>query len=59
MPDYAERARRIAQIPGVTRAAPLVRGQVMAIGGMFVLMCFLLAGMLCLWRLLQYLKRVD
>ena len=30
MPDYAERAARIAQIPGVTRAAPLVRGQVMA-----------------------------
>ncbi|MEL6609973.1 MAG: lipoprotein-releasing ABC transporter permease subunit [Pseudomonadota bacterium] len=30
LPDYAETAARIAAIPGVTRAAPLVRGQVMA-----------------------------
>lgn len=30
MPDFAEIATRIAAIPGVTRAAPLVRGQVMA-----------------------------
>lgn len=28
--DYAEMAARIAAVPGVTRAAPLVRGQVMA-----------------------------
>ncbi|WP_187429227.1 Lipoprotein-releasing system transmembrane protein LolE [Roseobacter fucihabitans] len=28
--DYAELAQRIATVPGVTRAAPLVRGQVMA-----------------------------
>ena len=30
MPDYEARAARIAQVPGVTRAAPLIRGQVMA-----------------------------
>ncbi|MFN3936954.1 MAG: lipoprotein-releasing ABC transporter permease subunit [Gemmobacter sp.] len=30
IPDYAAMAERIAAIPGVTRAAPLVRGQVMA-----------------------------
>lgn len=30
IPDYAEMAARIAALPGVTRAAPLVRGQVMA-----------------------------
>ncbi|MEM1076833.1 MAG: lipoprotein-releasing ABC transporter permease subunit [Pseudomonadota bacterium] len=30
MPDYAEVAERVAAIPGVTRVAPLVRGQVMA-----------------------------
>ncbi len=29
MPDFAERAEAIRAIPGVTRAAPLVRGQVM------------------------------
>lgn len=28
--DYAELAQRIGEVPGVTRAAPLVRGQVMA-----------------------------
>ena len=28
--DYAERAARIAEVPGVTRVAPLVRGQAMA-----------------------------
>jgi lipoprotein-releasing system permease protein len=28
--DYADKAARIATVPGVTRAAPLVRGQVMA-----------------------------
>ena len=30
IPDYAEWAERVAQVPGVTRVAPLVRGQVMA-----------------------------
>ena len=30
MPDYAEVAARVAAVPGVTRVAPLVRGQVMA-----------------------------
>ncbi|TMM50898.1 lipoprotein-releasing ABC transporter permease subunit [Sulfitobacter sabulilitoris] len=30
IPDYAEMAARVAQVPGVTRVAPLVRGQVMA-----------------------------
>ncbi len=30
IPDYRERVAAIAKIPGVTRAAPLVRGQVMA-----------------------------
>ncbi|SOC12869.1 lipoprotein-releasing ABC transporter permease subunit [Rhodobacter maris] len=30
MADYAKRAQAIAAIPGVTRAAPLIRGQVMA-----------------------------
>jgi len=30
MVDYADRAARILQVPGVTRAAPLIRGQVMA-----------------------------
>jgi lipoprotein-releasing system permease protein len=30
MTDYSEVAARIAEIPGVTRAAPLIRGQVMA-----------------------------
>ena len=30
IPDYADMAGRLAQVPGVTRAAPLVRGQVMA-----------------------------
>ncbi|MBD3763767.1 MAG: ABC transporter permease [Rhodobacterales bacterium] len=30
IPDYAPMAARIAALPGVTRAAPLVRGQVMA-----------------------------
>jgi lipoprotein-releasing system permease protein len=30
IPDYAALATRIAAVPGVTRAAPLVRGQVMA-----------------------------
>ncbi|WP_318527618.1 lipoprotein-releasing ABC transporter permease subunit [Actibacterium sp. XHP0104] len=30
IPDYAEMTQRIAAIPGVTRAAPLVKGQVMA-----------------------------
>ena len=29
IPDYAEAATRIAAVPGVTRAAPLIRGQVM------------------------------
>jgi len=29
IPDYAERAAAIRAVPGVTRAAPLVRGQVM------------------------------
>ena len=33
MRDYAERAKRIRALPGVTRAAPLVRGQVMATMG--------------------------
>ena len=33
MRDYAERAERIRALPGVTRAAPLVRGQVMATMG--------------------------
>ncbi|SDC35627.1 lipoprotein-releasing ABC transporter permease subunit [Ruegeria marina] len=28
--DYSEMAARVAQVPGVTRAAPLVKGQVMA-----------------------------
>ncbi|MGB8623922.1 MAG: lipoprotein-releasing ABC transporter permease subunit [Paracoccaceae bacterium] len=31
--DYDEMAKRIAAVPGVTRAAPLVKGQVMATGG--------------------------
>ena len=30
LPDYREVAAKLAKIPGVTRAAPLVRGQVMA-----------------------------
>ncbi|ASM71508.1 MULTISPECIES: lipoprotein-releasing ABC transporter permease subunit [Roseobacteraceae] len=30
IPDYTEMAARLAAVPGVTRAAPLVRGQVMA-----------------------------
>ncbi|MCI2399406.1 lipoprotein-releasing ABC transporter permease subunit [Aliiroseovarius subalbicans] len=30
IPDYADWASRIAAVPGVTRAAPLVKGQVMA-----------------------------
>lgn len=30
MPDYKEKAERIRQIPGVTRVAPLIKGQVMA-----------------------------
>ncbi len=30
IPDFAALAARLAQVPGVTRAAPLVRGQVMA-----------------------------
>ncbi len=30
IPDYAELAERIRQVPGVTRVAPLVKGQVMA-----------------------------
>lgn len=30
IPDFAALAGRLAQVPGVTRAAPLVRGQVMA-----------------------------
>ncbi len=30
IPDYRDRVARISKIPGVTRAAPLVRGQVMA-----------------------------
>jgi lipoprotein-releasing system permease protein len=30
IPDYRERAAALAKIPGVTRAAPMVRGQVMA-----------------------------
>ncbi|MBU2959604.1 ABC transporter permease [Citreicella sp. C3M06] len=29
-PDYTERAERVAEVPGVTRVAPLVKGQVMA-----------------------------
>jgi len=33
MPDYAEIAERIRAVPGVTRAAPLVRGQVMVSAG--------------------------
>ena len=33
MRDYAERAERIAAVEGVTRAAPLVRGQVMVTFG--------------------------
>jgi lipoprotein-releasing system permease protein len=31
--DYAEMAARIAAVPGVTRAAPMIRGQVMASHG--------------------------
>jgi lipoprotein-releasing system permease protein len=30
IPDYVEMAGRIAQVPGVTHAAPLIKGQVMA-----------------------------
>ena len=30
IPDYAERAEALRQVPGVTRVAPLVRGNVMA-----------------------------
>ncbi len=30
IPDYQAMAERLAQVPGVTRAAPLVKGQVMA-----------------------------
>lgn len=30
IPDYAAMAARLATVPGVTRAAPLIRGQVMA-----------------------------
>ena len=30
IPDYLEMAERVAQVPGVTHVAPLVRGQVMA-----------------------------
>ncbi|MCR8828025.1 lipoprotein-releasing ABC transporter permease subunit [Pseudosulfitobacter koreensis] len=30
IPDYTEMAQRLAAVPGVTRAAPLVRGQVMS-----------------------------
>uniref|UniRef100_UPI003566153A ABC transporter permease n=1 Tax=Sulfitobacter sp. TaxID=1903071 RepID=UPI003566153A len=30
IPDYLEMAARVAQVPGVTHVAPLVRGQVMA-----------------------------
>ncbi|WP_116599980.1 lipoprotein-releasing ABC transporter permease subunit [Primorskyibacter marinus] len=30
MPDYAETAASVASVPGVTRVAPLVKGQVMA-----------------------------
>ncbi|MBQ0803393.1 MAG: lipoprotein-releasing ABC transporter permease subunit [Sulfitobacter sp.] len=30
IPDYLEMSVRVAQVPGVTQAAPLVRGQVMA-----------------------------
>lgn len=30
IPDYLEMATRVAQVPGVTHVAPLVRGQVMA-----------------------------
>lgn len=30
MADYAERAEAVRQVPGVTRVAPLVRGEVMA-----------------------------
>ncbi|GGH30611.1 lipoprotein-releasing system permease protein [Cribrihabitans marinus] len=33
IPDYAEMAARVAEVPGVTRAAPLVRGQVLASHG--------------------------
>ncbi|MEY8118213.1 lipoprotein-releasing ABC transporter permease subunit [Falsihalocynthiibacter sp. BN13B15] len=33
MPDYAARAEAIAKVPGVTRVAPLVRGNVMANSG--------------------------
>ncbi|MBK5925955.1 lipoprotein-releasing system transmembrane subunit LolC [Rhodobaculum claviforme] len=32
IPDYTAMAERIAAVPGVTRAAPLIRGQVMASG---------------------------
>ena len=28
-PDYTQRAERVAEVPGVTRVAPLVKGQVM------------------------------
>ncbi|MFC3615181.1 lipoprotein-releasing ABC transporter permease subunit [Lutimaribacter marinistellae] len=30
IPDYAEMAARVAEVPGVTRVAPLVKGQVLA-----------------------------
>ena len=30
LPDYAEMAARVAEVPGVTRVAPLIKGQVMA-----------------------------
>lgn len=30
IPDYADMAERVRQVPGVSRAAPLVKGQVMA-----------------------------
>ncbi len=30
IPDYAAMARRLSAVPGVTRAAPLIKGQVMA-----------------------------
>ena len=33
IPDYAEMAARVADVPGVTHVAPLVRGQVMASQG--------------------------
>ena len=33
IPDYAEMAERVRQVPGVTRVAPLVKGQVMANSG--------------------------